>query len=596
MGKALIISDDGEGFYTVEIKHNTKAADAQLTQLNTSLSQIGDKIAEEQAKDEPDQSLIAVLEFRKAAITKRISVVKDERDQDYRTQAWCADYTEGLTGDVGTIEPGTESKNGINIQPGHEGGAVWSGPRDGQATPFLTMDVADAMRNFAILPAIQKWRPTYRYGTISNIDTDNDICTVTLDALTSSVQGLNINHRSVFNAVPIEYMDCNASAFEDGDGVIVKFSPYNIAGQPKVIGFRSEPKPCKAIGYLVVRTQTLSDSDWTIKCWFVWDLEKNDYADKELHPALEGISWPASRNDLSDFLSETKLIASSDNADDQVWHIDRYRGEDDTVVESPSSYPYSRPSMFTLGGDYHYGATYSRTGLGICPNIERTWYLDAMFNSLFTVGTFYSLDSGAPSFQFHSCYLVSKLPGYSGQLHPLRYSYFVNSSRVCIAFIEQGTPGVPGWYTKIEHSISGSANAGMHTPIGSISGIFINSGYSWGNHEDWYGRPEIDESSTSFALARPGTSAFRSVYSSNVVAQIFFAVAKKVTSGGDSGFFAHVIASADIFEGKDAAHSINPGELSRNDGIEAAIKPLILDAYEKDQTLFYVSMDIRSPK
>ena len=183
-------------------------------------------------------------------LKKRRDRVQSARDMDFQTQAWCADLSTGLSGNVGTIEPGTERKNGINIQPGASGGAAWDGARDGQATPFLTMDVADAMRNFALMPAIQKWRPTYRYGIISDIDLQANTCTVTLGALTSSIQALNINHQSVFNSVPIDYMDCNAAAFENGDHVIVKFSPYNaVTGQPKVIGFVDHPKPCESLNF-----------------------------------------------------------------------------------------------------------------------------------------------------------------------------------------------------------------------------------------------------------------------------------------------------------------------------------------------------------
>jgi predicted transglutaminase-like cysteine proteinase len=47
-------------------------------------------------------------------------------------------------------------------------------------------------------------------------------------------------------SVPIEYMNCNASAFAVGDTVVVKFEGQDF-DQPKVIGFAEEPKTCANI-------------------------------------------------------------------------------------------------------------------------------------------------------------------------------------------------------------------------------------------------------------------------------------------------------------------------------------------------------------
>ena len=300
MGKALIISDDGDGLYTVEIKHDTTAADTQLTRLDAILSAVNQKITDEKAKDEPDQSVIAALNLRKTALQKRIDTVTEARDADYQTSVWCADRTAGLSGNVGTIEPGTQRGNGINIQPGAGGEAVWDGARDGQATPFLTMDVADAMRNLAILPAIQKWRPTYRYGTISNIDYTADTCTVTLDNLASNIQNLNINHQSVLNAVPIEYMSCNAAAFEDGDRVIVGFSPYSTEGQPRVIGFVDHPKACD----IFIKLNTINGCDIPMT-------GLTNYRVRLTQPIETTVSHPSKGTYTEDFTA----VASADHID-----------------------------------------------------------------------------------------------------------------------------------------------------------------------------------------------------------------------------------------------------------------------------------------
>lgn len=45
------------------------------------------------------------------------------------------------------------------------------------------------------------------------------------------------------DAVPVEYMQCNAWAFEDGDRVVVQFTSQDWA-QPKVVGFADGPQAC----------------------------------------------------------------------------------------------------------------------------------------------------------------------------------------------------------------------------------------------------------------------------------------------------------------------------------------------------------------
>ena len=51
------------------------------------------------------------------------------------------------------------------------------------------------------------------------------------------------SYTTLLEAVPIEYMNCNAGAFADGDQVIVEFTDQDFS-QPKVIGFRSDPQAC----------------------------------------------------------------------------------------------------------------------------------------------------------------------------------------------------------------------------------------------------------------------------------------------------------------------------------------------------------------
>jgi len=169
-------------------------------------------------------------------------------------QAHCADLTEDLTGEVGVLEIAGDLDKGRNIQPGYDSNAVYDATRDGQMLEVLSKKTnassksqhsAGIFWNWAMRAGWQKWRPNYRYGTISNLS--GDTCDVALDACVSTDtpdgQELDCNQASSLSGVSIEYMDCNGSAFADGDEVIVKFED-NDWSKPKVIGFKSDPKSC----------------------------------------------------------------------------------------------------------------------------------------------------------------------------------------------------------------------------------------------------------------------------------------------------------------------------------------------------------------
>ncbi|WP_319406186.1 hypothetical protein [uncultured Desulfosarcina sp.] len=326
MGKAEIISEAGEGLYTVKVLHDTATADLMLARFNAVLGFLVGVLAKT-----TDPKEIATLKMRKAGVEKRIAAITEARDADFQTEAWCADYTHNLSGIVGTIEPGAEYQNGINIRPGYVDKSVFEKVRDGQATPFLTLPVADAMRNFAIMPAIQKWRPTFRYGVVSNVDQENSTCSVNLDGCWSGIQNLDINHQTHFDNVPIEYMNCNGEAFENGDHVLVRWEPYKTTGQVKVIGFKNNPKPCEGGPYVVINTQTGIPpyNDWNLRSVIIWDVTLGDYA---RHDDFDGLEWPLSWNQVKDFLAALDTIeiqsiwspsvASAELPTDYVWGID----------------------------------------------------------------------------------------------------------------------------------------------------------------------------------------------------------------------------------------------------------------------------------
>lgn len=157
--------------------------------------------------------------------------------------AWCADYTRDLSGSVGTIEIPGEGTGHVIIRPGFEDHAAYQAGRDGMLMPREIMSPEQAFLAAALLPGWQKFRPTYRVGTLTSVDHDTHTCNVTLDPARSSAQQLDINPAVSLIGVPINYMTCHSRVFEPADRVVVEFQNQQ-PGAARVIGFESRPKTC----------------------------------------------------------------------------------------------------------------------------------------------------------------------------------------------------------------------------------------------------------------------------------------------------------------------------------------------------------------
>ncbi|MBE0403058.1 hypothetical protein [Halomonas citrativorans] len=287
MGKARILEAHGDGRYTIEIieareraESARQQAEARIQTLTAELNQLETKIqAAQQAVDQAAVEQNAAIQHWQQEVAeqggsnvdldafarklleaagKRDVLRTEKRSKELRIaadqalvarvdalpplrqmQAWCADYTENLSGEVATAEvPGEVGS--VIIKPGFEGANRWSATVDGAIQPALASTPAGTFWNLAMMPGWQKWRPTYRTATITSIG--GDACSVTLDDAASSQQGLNVNAQSSYSSVPILYMDCDGAAFEQGDRVLVAFAG-NIEG-PTVTGFESEPRVC----------------------------------------------------------------------------------------------------------------------------------------------------------------------------------------------------------------------------------------------------------------------------------------------------------------------------------------------------------------
>jgi hypothetical protein len=277
MGQALIKSHLGEGLYSVAYRFDTSRRDALIARLDRAIATLEARqaiVSEELIKVNAEYNALAkanpppVWDALYAKRQERNAVIREYRAIDaqlvslrvkrmYRgispddetLHAWCADLTEDLSGIVGTIEiDGLPGYDGVvKLRPGHADGAAYDYTRDGIVQKTETADPAAAFWNLAMAPGWQRWRPTFRIAVISDIDTESDTCTVTLEPAVSQIrprrEDLDINERSVIHGVPVQYMTCNARAFDPGDRVIVEFQEQDIS-RPRVIGFADHPKGC----------------------------------------------------------------------------------------------------------------------------------------------------------------------------------------------------------------------------------------------------------------------------------------------------------------------------------------------------------------
>lgn len=201
MGKGTIITDLGEGEYSVSLVYAGRArVDGWIADLTAKIAALQAAIAGMPAGLEK-----TIYELKVQSLVKRKQYLQAKMPADPTVTAWCADKTAGLSGSVGTIEVPGERSDGVNIQPGYDSNAVYDTERDGQLLPAVATLPAAAYFNRALLPGWQKWLPTYRYGTIvaDSIDFDADTCDVCLDPAYSSQQNLDINQDQGFSTCEV---------------------------------------------------------------------------------------------------------------------------------------------------------------------------------------------------------------------------------------------------------------------------------------------------------------------------------------------------------------------------------------------------------
>jgi hypothetical protein len=230
-----------------------------------------------------------------------------ERLESYDNQpdtrfAWLADYPDAddeahpvpkVGQQVGLIEMDREyNGDNLNIYPYFSGLHIYDPARDGIMKPIGLQNPFWQYFNLAVGPGIQKWYPRYRHGEAYNIDYEKDTCSVSVNpAIAQGGDGLYINARENLFGVPIVYKDCNADPFQDNDSVVIEFGK-GVDGKhdwakPKVIGFKTNPKPCDS-GELVFVSLGEMGFIWDLKIDTYWETLPNIQLETDCISALSG--------------------------------------------------------------------------------------------------------------------------------------------------------------------------------------------------------------------------------------------------------------------------------------------------------------------
>lgn len=219
------------------------------------------KFAEAALKRNAAEAALVQMKLDALERDQRIAVLEKLFEHDDTIyDVWCANYHQLLTGTVDTIEvPGywldepetreatiyknTEDERMVSY---HE--RSWNIAPDGSTSRDSYLHWAEGMSgaaifvNLALEPGHLKWRPEFRYGTITAISAAG--ANVAMDAVSArkakGEKTLSIRRDATLTAVPVEYMGSGWALFKVDDEVLVQFRGAE-RDQPVIIGFRREP-------------------------------------------------------------------------------------------------------------------------------------------------------------------------------------------------------------------------------------------------------------------------------------------------------------------------------------------------------------------
>lgn len=295
MGNGIIVSHVGDAQYQVQVNYDTSYADQKIASIESELSRISsdtslDDLINEKYLEYQD-SLIALnaaiialptgyttadeeyravveatlyrdfvfTEYEEAkskktaqaatlvALKNQKKNIEDNRVESEVKTLWCIDKSDGgtndsgdpngplLSGEVALVTAFQNPDLHLGIEAGFDAGAPYSDTY-GVLVHNPAQGDFEYLYSHTMIGGVQNWRPTYYAGTVASIDEDTNVATVITDARALVEQETLVN-------VPVNYMDCDAAAFNVGDHVIIKFDSY-LKANASVVGFFSRPRDC----------------------------------------------------------------------------------------------------------------------------------------------------------------------------------------------------------------------------------------------------------------------------------------------------------------------------------------------------------------
>lgn len=195
MAMATIIEDLTGGKYSIQRNWaGREAIDAKIVAYNSEITRLQSQYDEMPETTEDEIFKKRVVQLQIEGLKKTVIYFTDKFPDDETVEAWCADFTEGLSGQVGTIDIAGEKTEDVNIRPARINSSVYSAARDGELYPGIALGPWTSLLNEMIYPGWQKFKPLHRYGVIINgtIDHETNTCVVAIRP-TYSLMNYNVN-------------------------------------------------------------------------------------------------------------------------------------------------------------------------------------------------------------------------------------------------------------------------------------------------------------------------------------------------------------------------------------------------------------------
>ncbi len=201
MGKAEIIADLGAGHYVINrVYAGRDALQSKIDAINNRIVKLQNRYSSMPSNTEAEILEKHIVKLQISSLQVQERYFQNGFPEDIEINAYCADYTEGLSGEVGTIDIPGEVSALVNIRPGYDETAGFDAERDGEFWPSIAVGPWTCFLNKCILPGWQKWYPLHRLAWIVSINTKNDTCSVVIQPTLSSQQLLSVNQGDDFEA------------------------------------------------------------------------------------------------------------------------------------------------------------------------------------------------------------------------------------------------------------------------------------------------------------------------------------------------------------------------------------------------------------